>query len=822
MDFSRTLLAVGLVVSAGALFHTPECRAENWLREIVNFEPEKGVHEVEVVLGEALTLTSAFTPTSRNIFIAKAVASSDADNSDWEYTELSFDESDHALKRVSIEGSVQKGFNITLEFHDAVHLQTLPQYSTNRFSVIHASARTFRSLSNFSTRTNTKANPGFGPLALRFTLAGRFSVNAIPSALAINRRVYRHPLALDQVRVGFYPTKTAANVALRQLRGTYPDIDLVHVSAAEVVYAKHFNLYTDRVVGFYHPGDAENRFATNSPMPSLEIRSITPDTIDSEPEPEPAIIELRDEFDRSILDQAREAYLDRDFDSAIALYTKAGNQPQMRQQALEMLGVAREKNGQLAHAKNAYEQYLRSYPDDSASIRVRQRLQSLIGTDDAPVQLRSAGARGSSDWRLVGNLSQFYRRQSIEINHQDRSVPINAVFSDLNTIARRNGKNTVHEARIAVGHIQDFSDRDLRTFRVHRLYWESSFKKYGVGFTAGRQSRNNAGILGRFDGLSTSYRPRENLQVNVTGGYLVNSTFDSLSTDRPFYGINAELEFLDGRLEVSPFYVEQKRDDVLDRRAVGAQTFYYSDRFTAGGLVDYDIYHQALNNLYLTGSYNVNQEWRLTGAYDLRRSPYLTTSNALIGQAYDDLSELERSLIDVELEDIAEDRTATSHVVRVGIDGNLNNTWSMSMDASWSDFSATDASVGVNALETHNDYYITTQLRATDLITDNSYSAVQLRYMASDTAKTSMVYLTNRFKWNDWLVYPRMIASQRTYKTSDQEQIQLRPSLRFDYRGFKRFRLEFEMGYEWTTRETAARDIDILGYYFNIGYRTLF
>ena len=49
------------------------------------------------------------------------------------------------------------------------------------------------------------------------------------------------------------------------------------------------------------------------------------------------------------------------------------------QEALELLGMARQRKGQYPHAVDIYERYLERYPEGPASDRVRQRLAGLAG-----------------------------------------------------------------------------------------------------------------------------------------------------------------------------------------------------------------------------------------------------------------------------------------------------------------------------------------------------------------------------------------------------------------------------------------------------------
>ena len=60
-------------------------------------------------------------------------------------------------------------------------------------------------------------------------------------------------------------------------------------------------------------------------------------------------------------------------------------------EAQELLGLAREKNGQTAHAKAEYQRYLALYPDADGAARVRQRLAALLATGRQAEESGDAG-----------------------------------------------------------------------------------------------------------------------------------------------------------------------------------------------------------------------------------------------------------------------------------------------------------------------------------------------------------------------------------------------------------------------------------------------
>lgn len=96
----------------------------------------------------------------------------------------------------------------------------------------------------------------------------------------------------------------------------------------------------------------------------------------------------------SLLADARQSIVEKNFDHGIQLLTKLLELPRNSKSAdaQELLGIARERNGQMAHAKAEYEIYLKTYPDADGVERVRQRLTSIETAEGMPPpDLRQAG-----------------------------------------------------------------------------------------------------------------------------------------------------------------------------------------------------------------------------------------------------------------------------------------------------------------------------------------------------------------------------------------------------------------------------------------------
>jgi hypothetical protein len=239
-------------------------------------------------------------------------------------------------------------------------------------------------------------------------------------------------------------------------------------------------------------------------------------------------------------------------------------------------------------------------------------------------------------------------------------------------------------------------------------------------------------------------------------------------------------------------------------------------------LLDYDIYHSALNNMTFKGNFRI---WaaQLSVSYQHRKSPYLTTQNALIGQQYADLSEMEEAILDLQLEDIASDRTATSKTMRVGLNTSINEHWTITADLVASDYSKTESSADVMAMEARETLYSSFQVRSVDIFGQASYSALMIRRIDSDTSATTSLYWDNRFSFGDnWRIYPRIRVDQQTFDRTGDEQLSIRPTVRFEYRRGRRFRFQVETGYQWIERVMINREMETTGLFVRAGYRATF
>src|SRR5258708_11286812 len=109
----------------------------------------------------------------------------------------------------------------------------------------------------------------------------------------------------------------------------------------------------------------------------------------------------------------------RDYTKAIAALTKLQRQPEfpLRASMQELLGLARERSGQLAHAKAEYEEYLRRYPGGEAAERITRRLATLRAAFLKAQTGTGGGGAAPGGWILNGGFSQMYRNDGTTVTN---------------------------------------------------------------------------------------------------------------------------------------------------------------------------------------------------------------------------------------------------------------------------------------------------------------------------------------------------------------------------------------------------------------------
>jgi hypothetical protein len=524
--------------------------------------------------------------------------------------------------------------------------------------------------------------------------------------------------------------------------------------------------------------------------------------------------------------EARTAFRRKDYGTAIPLLTQLMEQPEYpgRAEALELLGLARERSGQLAHAKAEYEEYLRRYPDGEAAGRTRKRLRALVfATSPASVRARAA-AQAESPWRIYGGVSQVYRRDEASFDNgtaSNRRTTQDAVLNDVALSARRRGERFDFASRVSAGYGFDMlEDGPGDQSRVTLMFAEVHDRQLEWTVRGGRQSGSAGGVLGTFDGLYAGYQLLPRLRLNAQFGYPVESSRNGPTTDRSFYGLSADLGTFAGAWDMSVYAISQSYFGMTDRQAVGTELRYFRPGLTFVGLLDYDIHYQDLNDVLLLGTVALPARWTMSFNLDHRKSPSLASRNAMIGQAITRFDQLFGLFSFDEIEQLARDRTAESDIYTLSLARPLGERWQWTIDFTSMALGDTPASGGVAATSgSGTDLLVSTQALGYGLFGRGDVSSLGLQVQEGDTSRTRSLGLSTQFPLGAaWRIGPRLRVDQREFSTDGSEQWLYAPGLRTEMR-LKHLSLEFEGGAEFGQRSLGDASEDTRRYYLSLGYR---
>jgi len=620
-----------------------------------------------------------------------------------------------------------------------------------------------------------------------------------------------HGKIWHRIRLGFYATRAEAEQAMAEVKPTFAGVWVVKVDAKEQAYALHWaDAYpgSGGAIPALPKSTAKappERHAAAEPVPANSGKSMAP-----------------------VMADAKKAMLAKHYRHAIALYTKVlqSNDASQKQQAQELLGVARERNHQLAFAVAEYKTYLKLYPDGEGADRVRQRLAALLSANQGP-KARMKHSQGASSTAAVtdvfGSFSQFYRRDVSETDATGAHVDQEYLISDLDLVARRRSANYDMRALFNGGYRYQFVDNGFGAdTQIRYLYVDVNNRKKKISGRLGRQSLNSSGVLGRFDGGLFTYPLTSHWRANVVAGYPVDLTsLNSVQTNKHFVGVSLDAGTFAKHWDFNMYGIRQSNDGYLDREALGGEVRYSSVKRTLYTLLDYDTSYQVVNTAMLLANWRFENSAMVGFTADYRRTPALTTGNALIGQSVTSLNTLSTSYSEDQMRGLALDRTPISRTVTLSGSYPLKKKLQLSADVTVSNLSATATSGGVTGFPSAgNQTFYSTQLVATDFFKKGDITILGLRYSNTGTVKTISLLGNTRlpFAGNKWRVNPRLRVDRQNRSTGGHV-VLISPSVRVDYRLKRHLNFEFESGFQWYNDSKVSSANDQRTYYLSIGYR---
>lgn len=511
---------------------------------------------------------------------------------------------------------------------------------------------------------------------------------AVAGDVVYENQFERDSLRWHRLRVGFFKTKEEADAARLRLSRDFPEAWVVKVSVLErregiasklsvpSVQAPTATV-TPRPVSLppipatVTPGPVSAPAAPATATPAQAGAPVLPAIVTATPGPASAGVgDAASTEAAGLIAEAEQAIQDGNLDRAVQLLTNAVQKPENSNtpRALELLGLTRERQGQGAHARVEYEEYLRRYPSGEGADRVRQRLAGLESTSPTGQPgspLREASGLGGAakwNWGLRGSFSQFYFRdqgRTSTLNTSstlgtevDNSVNVNQLLTSGDIMISGGDDRRQFQIRAAGSYTKNFgtsatvttinNGNEVLTFRsrpgggsksLTALYLDYTENELNTQIRVGRQTRNSSGVLGRFDGALIGWQASPKVRINAVGGFPVLSSRQMfVLKERPFYGVSVDLGAKRSPIQTTLYWFDQRAEGgFIDRRSVGIETRFLNPRFNAYAMADYDVKFKQLNLALGSFTFNFPDGSNLSLTADYRRSPLLTTTNSLLG-----------------------------------------------------------------------------------------------------------------------------------------------------------------------------------------------
>ena len=544
---------------------------------------------------------------------------------------------------------------------------------------------------------------------------------------------------------------------------------------------------------------------------------------------------------RRLLSQAGAALRARDYATAIRLLTQLQRQPEFsgRSRAQELLGLARERAGQLAQAQAEYEEYLRRYPNGDAAERVAFRLRILRAAT-----LPGGGGLGALEaqraWQVTGGVGQMFRHDNSRTGSSPQpgaavgtaaAAPTqteteDALYTDVDLLARRHGATTDWITRLSAGYIRDFGSSAFgngalgSSARVSLASVEWVDRAHGILAQVGRQVRNDDGILGTFDGLFASYQWRPALRVDAAAGYPVELTTSSPQTRHRFESLALTLTPPGAHWDGGLFATVQALDGLRDRQALGLQGRYLASRGSLVALADYDTSFHSLNAAMLLGTLQLPARWSLSFDTERRNTPVLTTENALIGQPSLSLLQLEQTFTPAQIYQLARDRTPATEVFDLTVTRPLGERFELAATAAADRTGATVASGGVEAFPaTGLELSYQAQLYGSSLWSAGDFNVLALTYSDTEIGRIESIGASTRLPlFGAWRIGPGLALDRSRIVGDGSTSTSVDPSILIDYqRG--RGLVQLEVGGEIGRQSTSLMSQRTQRYYLSLAYR---
>lgn len=522
---------------------------------------------------------------------------------------------------------------------------------------------------------------------------------------------------------------------------------------------------------------------------------------------------------QAILAEAKNLFTNQQYQRALNYYAvlSLSSDVEISAWAQELMGLTYERLGQTELALQSYRTLLASRAEGSWVKRVNQRLRALeTAADDGQDALRkSKYAQTDQRFYWRGVLGQFYNymeRGGKYVRDEDVFAVV-ATNYDF-TAGYRHPEHNIEVRLNGYDHADLLDHVDDDKTAIKRFYLDYTHVDTGLNLVGGRQRDYDSGTYTYFDGLSVKYPLSQRWKVGFNAGVpvLFSDFYDYM--DREFYSLQTSFDW-NANWSVAGYVTQQTVYGETDRAAYGGRAQYVSQRFSSYVNVDYDYEFAELNVLRWQGSYQINESNRVAAQFGRQRSPFLTSTNILIGQPYLNLEQYLRTQFNRDyLLYHALERTSLFEY------GSLNYQWQVdstlqimvdlyqSVSSDMPLFEVTEVDLMEANVESKDAEYRYSSAGVQAIVDDffgvGDSAALGVRVADTTQATSSMIHIGERFRLfsNRLFVTPKVHFKYDQRKADDTAQTNVRGSLALAYRPWRNTELRLEAGNE------AIRDVD--------------
>lgn len=622
-----------------------------------------------------------------------------------------------------------------------------------------------------------------------------------------------------ELHLGYLSTKEAAKKLQRQLLARFPDATVVDLASRK---QQTLAAVAEK------PAEAPAVLAfAQGAIPEVEAQAV------------------------SLMKQAKAALDSGNNEQAVNLFNQLLFLPpnSQSQEGQELIGLARERNGEQAKAKTEYELYLKLFPEGDGAARVKQRLAALSAMPQTVPGTRDAAARAAASTRVVktfnGSLSQTYyggnSRTQTAFNTPTSvdkstisSIDQSLLVTNVDLSGRYRDAHADQRLVFRDTNSVSFLDSTPSRNRLTSAYYDYKGLQNQLSARLGRQSGYSGGLPNRFDGALLGYGFMPKFRVNLAAGLPVE--FPAIDSERKFWGVSLDAENLADRWSGNVFFVDQWVDGISDRRATGGEVRYFDERRSLYSLVDYDISYDVVNIAMLQGSWQTAGQTTFNLLVDRRRAPTLSTYNALYNGTVTSMAtipttikQLLASFSEDQIRAWAHDATAVAYQTQFGVTTPLNETWQLGADLGLTNIGALpkvtleDGTVLDSSPATGNIYNVSIRAIGTNLFSGRDIHVFSLSYTnAPDSTPAfngvQVAYNNTTYLGDKWVLEPSLkYYHQHTDPSTNL--VRWTPGIRLSYRIRESLSFDGEYIFEHaTTTSPGMQDISQT-HYFSLGYR---